>query len=52
MDRGAWQAIVSGTAESDMSKATEHTHIGVSAMKILNRKEVRVHKKQDSWCVF
>ena len=31
MDRGAWQATVHSITESDMTEATEHTHIYITA---------------------
>ena len=29
MDRGAWWAVFHGIAESDMTEAIEHAHLGI-----------------------
>ena len=44
MDRGARWATVHGAAESDMTEATEHTHIGSGMLK--KQKELLKNEKQ------
>ena len=44
VDRGARWATVHGAAESDMTEATEHTHIGSGMLK--KQKELLKNEKQ------
>ena len=46
MDRGAGWATVHGAAESDMTEATEHTHMG--SLMLMKQKELLKNEKQRS----